>query len=1106
MERFWSGDKMRTGMIKTTIREIKSSFGRYMAILLIVALGVGFFVGLKITHDVMVHTADTYLGELELYDYRLVSAIGFDEGCESAFEKEKDVKTVEGSKSADILMEREDGSERVIKTMALSRKVNMPRILAGRMPETDAECLADSHAFGKSDIGSKIRISEANVNEDIDKFKVKEYTITGIVTSPLYIRYDRGNTSIGNGVIDAFIYIEQSAYNMDYDTEVYVVFEKGQDGERKTLVEDNAVIYSDEYEKFMEGKKEKWEEIADSQAKKRYDRICRDARKEIADARQELGEEKAEAEEKLADARQEIEDGKKKLSDGEAAIASAKRELAQNEKKLADSEKQYKEGEAEYKEGKEKYDAGKKAYDKAKAQYDAEYAKNYPEYEKNLEIYNAGKAAYEQSVREYEQAFAGYEAGKLYLSAAEQQQKETELAAWKAALEKNSKALEGAKAQLEAAAAGLEAGAAKLEAAQKELKASAKELASAKKTLDSAKTQIADGKRQLADARSQIAVKEQEISDAWIELADGEEEYQEGERELAEKTAGAEEKIADAEEELANLEQPDSYVLDRNTNSGYVNFETDSEIVMGIANVFPIFFFLVAALVCITTMTRMLEEQRTQMGVLKALGYSNGAIVGKYMAYSVSASLTGAVAGFLFGTKVFPWVIWRAYGMMYNMGDSYYVFDRRLAVVSLVVAFLCSGGTTLLCCYQELSENAAGLMRPKAPKAGKRVMLERIPAIWRRLRFLDKVSVRNLFRYKKRFFMMIIGVSGCTALLVAAFGIRDSISNIADKQFGEIFVYDMSVNMKEETDCADWGIEQREDVSDCLPVLKKSVDVLAAKGSKSVNLLIPEHTEDFASYMTLISKAGERLTFPKEGEVYISEKLSERYRIEIGDSITIEDSDLRSGKVTVSGIFENYFNQCILLTGETYASLFGEEAVCNMAFVNVGEKADVHEVSAALMQLDEVTNVSVSGDIRQNMADMMASLDYVVFLVIGCAGALAFIVIYNLNNINITERIREIATIKVLGFYKEETKSYIFRENVVLTLLGSLVGLVLGHYLHAFIMSEINLDDISFDVNIRGTSYLLSVVGTLAFNWLVNLFMSGKLEKVQMAESLKSVD
>ena len=394
---------------------------------------------------------------------------------------------------------------------------------------------------------------------------------------------------------------------------------------------------------------------------------------------------------------------------------------------------------------------------------------------------------------------------------------------------------------------------------------------------------------------------------------------------------------------------------------------------------------------------------------------------------------------------------------------------------------------------------AAALMRPKAPKAGKRVLLERVSFIWNHLKFLDKVSVRNLFRYKKRFFMMVIGISGCSALLVTGFGIKDSIANIADRQFGEIFVYDMAAGIKEDPVFVP-GIK------DVLPVLDKSVDVKTDNGTKSVSLVVPFSGEHFGDYVKLRTEEGEEVTYPGESEVVISSKLAQNYSIEVGDMLTLQDSNLKGGTVKVVGIYQNYFNHFVLITPKTYEALFQEEPDYNQMYVNVEEDVDEHEVASNLMKESGISTVVVNTDIRQNVDDMMQSLNYVVILVIICAAMLAFIVIYNLNNINITERMREIATIKVLGFYKEETNSYIFRENIVLTLIGGLVGLVLGHFLHAFVMSQINIDAISFDVRVAAVSYLLSILLTLLFNQIVNFFMSKKLEGIDMAESLKSVD
>ncbi|MGN0155414.1 MAG: FtsX-like permease family protein [Lachnospiraceae bacterium] len=1075
---------MNKGIRKSTFREIKSSFGRYMAILLIVALGVGFFSGLKVAYEAMVHTADCYFKDKNFYDYHLLSTIGFDEDTADSLEQEDGVRAAEGTKSLDILVTTEKGTEEVVKTLSLPEKVNVPELTAGRMPEKENECLADEHHYKESDIGKKLVLSKSNDEEDLDKFAVKEYTIVGLVRSPLYTLYDRGTTSVGDGMLDAFLYIPKNAYDMDYDTDIYVVFDQ------------DTAIYSEEYDDFIEEKEDIWEDICKAAANSRYDRIYTEAMEEIEDADSTLQEKKEDGEQELAEALDTLNDGKNQIADGENAIATAKKTIQDNEKTLEQKEAEYQKGLAAYQKNKKTYDEGKSAYDEGVETYNTQYAS----YQENLAAYETNKAAYDSSEAQYQEAKVQYDANKVYLSEAEQQTKEQELGVWRATLDETGKALTEAKAQLDTAAVTFAATKATLDANKTELSKADKQLKKAKKQLDEAGTQLDEAKKQIISAKNQISDKEQELSDAKEEIEDGQAEYEDAKEEYDEKISDAQKEIQDARDDLADLEKPDVYVLGRNTNSGYASFENDSAIVMGVAKVFPIFFFLVAALVCMTTMTRMIEEQRTQIGILKALGYSNSAVMGKYITYSGSAAVVGAVLGFFAGTWVFSIVIWTAYKMLYDMGSLHYVFDAGLAGLSMVVALLCSAGTTFVACYQELREMAAMLMRPKAPKVGKRVLLEKIPAVWNRLKFLDKVSVRNLFRYKKRFFMMIIGVSGCTALLVAGMGIRDSIATIADTQFDTISLYDMAVGVKEEEDVFVEGMK------DSIRLAGGSVDMQIDDKVKGVSLLAPEDSSRFEDYMNLHTEEGEPVAFPEENEVVISFKLADNYNIKVGDEISLQNSDLKGGTVVVSGIYLNYFNHYVIMTPNTYKNLFGEEAEYNELFVNIEEDADVHDVASRLMKEENVSAVSVSEDMKDQVSDMMGSLDYVVILVIACAAMLAFIVIYNLNNINITERVREIATIKVLGFYKEETNSYVFRENILLTLIGSLLGLVLGHYLHAFIMDQIQIDAIAFDVNVKLLSFCLSVVLTLLFNQIVNFFMSKKLEKIDMAESLKSVE
>lgn len=832
---------MKSMMTKTTLREIGQSLGRYLAIFAIVALGVGFFAGLKVTKTVMVESADDYLQKHQLFDYRLLSTLGFEEEDVRALAQKEHVRAAEGAVEADILYVDAEGSEGVLKAHSLLKNINGLELLAGRMPETPWECVVDANCYGKDALGSRVILSENNASKDLNNFAFREYTIAGIVQASAYIQFERGNTSLGNGQVDGFMYLLPEGFHTEYYTEIYIKFDS------------DSRIYSDEYADYMAEQKPLWEQYCYEQGERRYLALVADA----------------------------------------------------------------------------------------------------------------------------------------------------------------------------------------------------------------------------------------------------------GEKPVAEADAETEPEIANALASISAIGRPRTYVLGRETNVGYALFENDSSIVEGIANVFPVFFFLVAALVCMTTMNRMVEEQRTQIGVLKALGYGNDRIMGKYLFYSGSAALGGCASGYFLGIFLFPWVIWQAYGMMYRLGRIVFVFDWRTALLCLCASLLCSMGTTWLSCRHALKIQAAGLMRPKAPKAGKRILLERMDFIWKRLKFLHKVSVRNIVRYKKRLFMMVMGISGCTALLATGFGVRDSVTSIAQKQYEEIQTYQLNITLNEQSPEVFQLLEDRG--GKYTGVFETALDLETNDGIKSVNLIVAENPSQFGEYIDLHDILGNGLTYPGPGEIVICNKLAEKYRIKTGDTICLYDEDRRELYATVSGVCENYIFNYVYMDRETYEEAMGEIAFNNL-YVILPEEADVHEIGAAVMNVENVSSVQVNADMLVRFSSMLSSMNYIVFVVIGCAAALAFIVLYNLNNINITERIREIATIKVLGFYRNETSSYVFRENTVLTAMGCGLGLLLGKLLHIYVMHEVDIDMISFDVHIKAVSYFLSILLTFAFTWVVNRIMAGKLDRINMAESLKSVD
>lgn len=1035
---------MKSMMVKTTLREIKQSLGRYLAILAIVALGVGFFSGLKVTMDSMVVSADNYLSEAQLFDYRLLSTLGFEEEDVEALAAKDGVRAVEGALSVDIIFINAQGNESVIKAHSLSEKINKVVLTAGRLPESGDECVVDGNLYGESAIGSKVILAESNSEEDLDNFTYREYTITGIAQASYYIQFERGNTSLGNGRVSGFMYLLPEGFQMDYYTEIFVKFDT------------DYLIYSEEYKSFIQEKKAVWESYCEAQGQRRYDAVLKEANEELADAEAELADKKEEAETELLDARKELEEAEEKIADGEAELADGEEQLADSRKQLADGRKQLSDGEKQIEEA------------------EAELA------EREAELMAAGEAVAEseaalEAMRQEYGAYAQVPQIAAQLAAAEQEFMQ-------------------AKQQLAI-------GEAVLVSAREEIETAKRELADKRRELAEAEKELAEAEEELADARQELIEAKEELADGWQEYNDA---YEEFETEIAD----AEEKLADARAEIDDIKIPDTYVLGRDTNVGYACFENDSSIIDGIANVFPVFFFLVAALVCMTTMNRMVEEQRTQIGVLKALGYSEASIMGKYLFYSGSAALVGSVAGFFVGTIMLPYVIWVVYKIMYRLGSFYYVFDGKLALISLFVAICCTMGTTWFSCRQEFKEVAASLMRPKAPKAGKRVFLERVSFVWKRLNFLQKVSVRNVFRYKKRFFMMIIGISGCTALLVTGFGIKDSIKNIARKQYEEIHVYDLSISLQEDyrADKEKEAIQVIEEYGlTYLPAYETTLDLEVEGQIKSVNLVVIPESENLDGFISLHTGNGKVIEYPKAGEAVIANQLADNYKVGIGDEIWLYDEDRNAIRVTISDICENFVYNYVYIASETYEAQIGVPDYKTL-YANIPEEADLHQTAAAIMQVKNVSTVSVNEDFKERFTSMMGNLDYVVVVIILCAAALAFIVLYNLNNINITERLREIATIKVLGFYQRETAKYVFRENTVLAGIGCVVGLFLGKLLHAFVMQEAKIDMVSFDVHIQWTSYLYSIILTFVFAWLVNRMMTGKLNRINMAESLKSVD
>ncbi len=816
----------KSSTIKMTWRSIRAFFGRYMALLLIVALSAGFFAGLKVTRDAMIHTGDLFLKQQELYDFRMYSTLGFTKEDEEAFAELSYVEMADGTNTLDAMMNY-DGSNRPFTLFAIPEKINLPALAEGRMPTAENECVADKERFSAEDIGEKIIVSGENTNGVKNGLKNMEYTIVGLVDSPLYIGIDRGSTGIGSGVVYSFLYLPEENFTGEVYTEIDVV------------LKDKASLYSDAYNDLIEEHKQRMMDECKRIARNRYETLL-------------------------------------------------------------------------------------------------------SEYGLTPEL-------------------------------------------------------------------GAQFG----------------------------------------------------------------------------------------------IEEPKTYVLTRSENVGYVNFENDTAIVSGIANIFPIFFIMIAMLVCMTTMTRMVDEERTQIGVLKALGYSNRAIMAKYLLYAGSATVFGWTIGFFVCTWGIPKIFWFAYNALYDFAPLSYLFSLPLAVVTLLVSLIGILGSSYLSCKKELFSVPAKLIRPRTAKNGKRVLLERITPLWKHFTFLQKITIRNMFRYKKRLIMMLFGIGCCAGLVVTAFGVGNSMRGIGALQYEEVQKYQMEVAFAPGTEAAVAEVlESTEEVKDRIPASYQRVELFGEEMVSGVTMMSYEDTTNLSLFWNLHSKEVP-VVYPKKGEAVLNTKLAKLLGVSIGDTVEIRTADMESGTVTVSGIFDNYIYNFVMITPETYEMYFGEWA-SNTFLLNVDGELD--EVAEELTGADEITSVAQLRTTGNMVESALSCLDYIILMVVLFSGALAFIVIYNLTNINLAERSREIATVEVLGFYPKETESYVLRENLVLSVIASFIGLPLGVLFHRAVMNLILIDLLDFPYVIKPESYVYSVICTILFACVVNLFMKRQIAKIPMAESLKAVE
>lgn len=1074
--------------LKDIFREIKISLGRFLSILCIVAIGVAFFAGIKASAPDMKNSADTYFDKYNVQDIQVYSTIGLTKKDVAAIKKIKGVKSVQPSFSMDTLSQI-DSTQMVIKVISygIDQKMNKIRVVEGRMPERENECLVEASSatnklYGTFHIGDTIKL-QSGTDEALSKsLKHTKFKIVGTCYNPNYLSYEKGSSNIGSGTVNSFIYIQNTNVLKDYYTEVDVCVKGAKDLD----------CYSDEYFDVVDPVLKKIKKISNKQI---------DAR--IQSYQSELDEKKQEATDKFKDAENQFNDAQNKIDSGLSEIQS-------NELKLQNSKDQINQGWNEYYANLQLLD-NIPTLQNAIAQIE-ESEKKLPELlsqkeqvENGLQQINAeGDLNTKRTLIQNAIDFIDIALKKLenYPDSSDAETIRIKLNEKKELLQGQLSLIDQAiakKAELEAILPQIQSGIEQIQAGvakKAELQSQLNQLLNAKNELNNAYVSLINGQAQYEDGVSKI-------EDAKNELNKSIEQLTLSKAEFNIQKHDALRELSDAQLEIDKMEGK-WIVLDRNSHYSYRDYGACADRMDGIAKVFPVFFFLVAALVCMTTMTRMVDEQRNEMGTLKALGYSKLQIASKYIIYALIASILGSILGCSLGMYLFPTVIFNAWNTLYNIDQIKFLFQPGLILLASGSVTGITLLATLYSIYSELIEMPSQLMRPKAAKAGKKILLERITFIWKRLSFLQKVTARNIFRYKKRFFMTIIGIAGCSALLVAGFGINDSISDIVNQQYNVIYHYDATVSAK--TSEITSQIKSLKGVKDVYEEDHLAVTTKIENKDISTTVHIISNDKKFKDFCTLFN--GNNEFDLDDSSVLISQKMATKLNKKAGDTIKIKDANNKVIKAKIKGVFTNYVGHHIYASESLYKSWNTNAKTTHIYLIKSKKTTKKFErnLGNKIMNIDGVQSVTFYSSLQKNFKDMIKSISYIVVVLVISAACLAFVVLYNLSNVNISERKREIATIKVLGFTRKEVDAYINRETILLTILGSLIGLGIGIGLHHLIMNLAEMDDIMFGRTINSISYVISFAMTIGFNAIINLCMHKKLNNIQMVESLKAVE
>lgn len=1156
---------------KNILREIQKTKSRFLSILAIIALSTGFFTGVKTAGPSMMKTGLHYFETNNLMDLRLLSSVGFDDDDIRAIKALDTTVDVMPGYAHDLLI-TENNIDSVVKVFSLpektafnSRLINQTRLVKGRLPQNDGECVMEDYNFNvmHHQLGDVVRFNPQNGGKPTtDTIRHLEYTVVGVVTSPMYITYQRGNTNKGSGSIAYYIMIPADEFVPERYTNVFVTTTAGQT---------DVSPYSETYKKTIEQQIKSYETLSEQRIAAFNETTLKDARTKLGDAKREYADKKKEAQDALRDGEQKLHDGERelqeKLLEGEQKLSDGEKELEKGRQELTRSQEEYSKGieeaknkltaaEQQYADGKQQYTASKHLYDTemekaqneldaAQNEFDMQYSLFYgttkPQAETKLTLLKSAIDLCRQTITRTEDSIQELE--KYVTPEGDTAKRLEEL---QSRLTEYQQKLDDYQKQYDEGQQQLRDGEEQLNAAKEQLN-DARLLFQTKKTeasdqlnvaqmqLDQAQSQLEIGKLEyntaLTSGAMQLQAAQSKVNDAQQKLTEGRQELetqkaagmlmlkqareklQTGKAEAHTQLNEAEQKLSDAEDTLQTLSDAKWLIYDRADNPGYAGLEEDSVRVDNIATVFPVFFLLVSALVCLTTMSRMVEERRTEIGTLKALGYSNLRIAAKYFIYAASASVLGSLIGTVIGIATLPYIILDTYSIMYSLPETILVIAWDSFFFSAGTGLLCTCTVAVVTCLGELKINPAPLMRPKSPKPGKRILLEYMTPLWNRMKFTSKVTARNLFRYKARFFMTVVGVAGCTALIIGGLGLKDSIGVIADRQFKEITIYNEIFALSEPGTAKEKAFllsqfHKDDRFKEAMLASQEWISV-PYEDNKHIELrtLVGENPEQFGKMFILRDRQTHRKVTLEENGVVINERLSQVIGKGVGDMIEFELNDA-TYHCKITDLTENYAGNYMYMTPSFYHQLTGSEIRYNLVYTQLTETAlpDERQIANEWILHDDIVTVSLLKEQLDAITSTLDSLNVIVFVLIFCAGMLAMVVLYNLTNINIAERVREIATIKVLGFYNLETANYIYRENMILTLAGALVGLPLGQVFTTFIVKEIQMDMVMFPQYVNLFSFVIGFILTFLFALLVNFIMYFKMNRISMVESLKSIE